>query len=301
MYSLLHLVDFNSKQNQSYSIFLTVYHMYVRNIILFCTGLTMIRFLFGNVIECLNDNVRFPQRYMDTKCYINGTLTKESGHPILYHDYYQWVPVYLIILAFGFNFPYLLWYEQYGNYLQCLEKLADKPEELIQVIKDSKGNLIFLKTVALEYFYAVYLIFILFVTDVFFNKLWSYFNWSWTAVYKIFPDNGMCYFTYNQSGGSSENKLNCILPLCSIYRKIFITLCFLVWVLMAMNVWMILYRIVLMLHKKKCINIWWAFKIAEQCAPSWHMKKQIKRELKEMKMKNLKEVLSYNNCKETNV
>lgn len=293
MYTLLHLVDFNSKQEKSYSIFLTIYHMYVRNAILFCTGLTMIRFLFGNVIECLNDNVRFPQSYMDTKCYINGTLTKEEGHPILYHDYYQWVPVYLLLLAFGFNFPYLLWYKQYGNYLQYLEKLADKPEKLIQVIKHSKGNLIFLKTVALEFFYAVYLIFILLVTDVFFNELWSYFNWSWTAVYKIFPDNGACYFAYNQSGGNSENKLNCILPLCSIYRKIFLTLYFLVWALMIMNTWMILYRIILILHKKKCINIWWAFKIAEQCAASWDTKKQIKRELKEMRM-NLKKVLSYN-------
>lgn len=276
MIPLLQLVQLNTPHEESYSIFLTIYHVYVRNILTFCTGLTMIRFLFGNSIECLNDNQHFPQSYMDTKCYINGTFTLEQGHPTLYHDYYQWIPVYLVLLAFGFHFPYSLWSQHYGHYLRHLEKLAEKPNDMIQMIQETQGNSIFFKTVALEMFYIVHLVSIVNISNAFFNHLWSRFYWSWRAIYKLFPDKGTCYFEYYHGSGISENKLTCILPLCSVYRKIFFTLYFLVWVLMVVNAWMIVYRILLVLYKRKFVNTWWAFTIAEQCAVSWNMKKQIK-------------------------
>lgn len=282
MYPLLQLVQLNGKQEKSFSVYLTVYHVYVRNILIFCTGLTMIPFLFGNVIECLNTNRHISQTYIDTKCYINGTFTKEQGHPTLYHDYYQWIPVYLALLAFGIHFPYSLWSQYYGNYLRYFEKLAEKPDEIIHLIQESKGNLIFFKTVALEIFYTIYLIWIVFVTDIFFNKHWSYFNWSWKAISKIFPDNGTCYIDYFQSSGISEEKLNCILPLCSVYRKIFTTLYVLVCVLLVINACMIINRSFLLMHRKEWVNVWWAFTIAEQCVVSWSMKEQINFAYKEM-------------------
>lgn len=283
MIPLLQLVQWNTQQEASYSVFLTLYHVYVRNILTFCTGLTMIRFLFGNSIECLNDNRQFSQSFMDIKCYINGTFTLVPGHPTLYHDYYQWVPVYLVLLAFGFHFPYSFWSQHYGNYLRQLENLAEKPNDMIQMIRETQGNFIFFKTIALEMFYIVYLVWLVSISNVFFNHLWSRFHWSWRAIYKIFPDDGMCYFEYHHGSGVSENKLNCILPLCSIYRKIFFTLYILVWVLMVVNAWLIVYRILLVLYKRKFVNTWWAFKIAEQCMVSWPMKKEIQCAMKNRK------------------
>lgn len=280
MHPLLQLVPLNATHKESFSFFLTVYHVYVKNCLIFCTGLTLMRFLFGNVIECLNDNRYFSPTFMNIKCYLNGTLTQEPGQPTLYHDYYQWVPVYLILLAFGFHFPYSLWSRHYGKYLRTLESLATKSEEMIQMIQDSNGNFIFLKTIALELFYTVYLVGIVWITDIFFNHLWSRFHWSWRAVYKIFPDHGECFFNYHHSSGTSENKLQCLLPLCSIYRKIFVTLYFGVWGLMALNGWMVVYRLCWIGYRKEWMNVWWAFTIAEQCADTWRIQKDMRRALK---------------------
>lgn len=276
MNSLLQLVKFNSKKSQSYSILIDFQQIYIRNFILFCTGLSMARLLFGENIICQSTVKSLTQNFIDTKCYINGTMTKGTdGNVTIYHDYYQWISVYLMLLAFGFYFPYSIWSKWFGNYLRQLENLADKPDEAIQVIKDSKGNLLFLKIWALEFFYIIYLIFILYITDLFFNNLWSLSSWSWNAVYKIFPDNGACFIHYYQSSGDTSAWFNCLLPLCSVYRKIFLTLYGLIQILILFNVFMLIYRIWLFVHKRKFINVWWAFLIVQQSTTSWNTKNKL--------------------------
>lgn len=276
MTSLLQLIKFNSKKSQSYSILIDFQQIYIRNLILFCTGLSMARLLFGENIICQSTVKSLTQNFIDTKCYINGTMTKGTdGNVTIYHDYYQWISVYLMLLAFGFYFPYSIWSKWFGNYLRHLENLADKPDEAIQVIKDSKGNLLFLKIWALEFFYIIYLIIILYLTDLFFNNLWSHSNWSWNAVYKIFPDNGSCFIHYYQSSGDTSAWFNCLLPLCSVYRKIFLTLYGLIQILISFNVFMLIYRIWLFVCKRKFINVWWAFLIVQQSTTSWNTKKKL--------------------------
>lgn len=283
MNSLLQLIKFNHKNSKSHSILIDFQQIYIRNVILFCTGLSMARVLFGENIICQSTVKSLTQNFIDTKCYINGTMTKGDINEInstIYHDYYQWISVYLMLLAFAFYFPYSIWSKLVGNYLRHLENLADKPNEAIQVITDSKGNLIYLKTWTLEFFYIIYLFFILYVTDLFFNNLWSLSGWSWNAVYKIFPDNGSCYVHYYQSSGETHAWFNCLLPLCSIYRKIFLTLYGFILFLISFNVFMTMYRIRLFVCKRKFIDVWWAFLIVQHSTISWSTKKKFDLALK---------------------
>lgn len=276
MNSLLQLIKLHKpKDSQSHSLLIDFQQIYIRNVILFCTGLSMARLLFGENIICHSTVKSLTQNFIDTKCYINGTMTKGTdGNVSIYHDYYQWVSVYLLLLAFGFYFPYSVWSTLFGKYLQHLENLADKPIEAIQVITDSNGNLLFLKTLVLEFFYVIYLIFILYATDLFFNNLWSLSGWSWDAIYKIFPDSGSCVIHYFQSSGTTHASFNCLLPLCSVYRKIFLTLYGLILILILFNVFVIIYRIRLVVCKRKCINVWWAFSVVQQATTSWNVKKK---------------------------
>lgn len=281
MNTLLQLVKFNPKNSQSHSILIDLQQIYIRNVILFCTGLSMARQLFGENIICQSTVKSLTQNFIDTKCYINGTITKDIENKVtIYHDYYQWISVYLLLLAFGFYFPYSIWSKFFGDYLRQLENLADKPNEAIQVITDSKGNLLFLKTWALEFFYIIYLILILNITDSFFNNLWSLSGWSWDAVYKIFPDNGTCFIYYFQSSGTTHASFNCLLPLCSVYRKIFLTFYGLTLILIFFNVSMVIYRIRSIVCQRKLINVWWAFLIVQQSTTSWNTEKKFDRAMK---------------------
>ena len=273
MSPLLHLIKFKSKKSQSYSVVIDFQQFYIRNVILFCTGLSMARILFGENIICQLNVKSVSQIFVDTTCFINGTMTVEKDS-VIYHNYYQWVSVYLLLLAFGFYLPYSIWSKYAGNYLRHLEKIADKPDDAIQVIKSSKGNLIYFKTWALELFYIVYILFILYLTDIFFNNLWSKYEWSWQAIYKIFPDNGSCFVTYYQSSGSTDGKFNCLLPLSSVYRKIFLSFYGLFLFLILFNILVFFYRIKFLLRKKKFVNVWWAFMIVKVCATSWNAEKQ---------------------------
>lgn len=280
MNSLLPLLKFSAKHSPSYSVLIDIYQIYVRNFILFCTGLSMVRVLFGEIIVCQNTVNSLTQTYIDTKCFINGTMTREDD-AIIYHDYYQWVSVYLLLLAFGFYLPYSIWLKYFGHYINRLENLAEKPNDVIQIIRDTKGNLIFFKTLALEFFYLIYLFFVLFLTNVFFNRLWSLNDWSLTAVYKIFPDMGFCFFEYNHSSGISEGKFNCLLPLCSIYRKIFVSLYFMALALIVVSISVVAYHSTLALRNGNDINVRWAFAIVNRNILSLKVKQNIKNTFKE--------------------
>lgn len=279
--------SFHGKKESSHSFMIDFQQIYVRNVFLFCTGLGMVRSLFGENIICHLTVKSISQAFIDTKCFINGTMTVEKD-TVLFHDYYQWVPIYLLLVAFGFHFPYSIWSKSVGKYVRHLEKSAENPDNAIQIIKNSKGNFIYFKTWLLELYYVVHLFLILFLTDVFFNNLWSKFGWSWGAIYKIFPDNGSCMVTYYQSSGSTEGKFNCLLPLCTVYRKIFMFFYGLFWVLIMFNVYAILYRIKLCYENRRFVNVWWALEIAKNRAITWDAEKQFDEAYKTMSCKLIK-------------
>lgn len=272
MNPLLHLIHFSSKNNQSFSLLIDVQQIYLRNTMFFFTGLSMIRTLFGPTIYCQNDVLA--QEFVDMLCLVNGTMTVGADSTV-YHDYYQWVSVYLLLLGFAFYLPYLVWSKRYGRYIRHLESLADKPDEAIRIVRVSNGNFIFFKTLALEVFYAFYLVLLLGATDVFFNHLWSQFKWSWKAIGVIFPNNGSCFFEYNHGSGSSTARFNCLLPLCSVYRKVFFAMYVIIAALIAMNIAIILYHIILLVLKRGNVNAWWAIKIVGECTTVWYAKEKL--------------------------
>ncbi|GFY64068.1 innexin [Trichonephila inaurata madagascariensis] len=96
-----------------------------RNLFLFCFALSIYRKYFVGNINCQIDGHRVNQSFLDTKCFINGTLTNFSGvdepiFPFLYHDYYQWVSIVLLLQAISFHLPFRLWSKNIHSYVQEL-------------------------------------------------------------------------------------------------------------------------------------------------------------------------------------
>ena len=94
------------------------------------------RQFFGHPIRCdagyAYKFVRF--EVLDTYCWMYAhfhipqayrgpcTATDESGETPLYNSYYQWVPLYLSLLAIVFYLPRILWIKVEGGVMKHLSK-----------------------------------------------------------------------------------------------------------------------------------------------------------------------------------
>lgn len=267
MNSLISLVRFHS--GKSHSVLVDFQQIYLRNIILFGTGLSTVRLLFGDTIICqgipppsLNHN------FLNMICYINGTVTD------LRHEYYQFTSVFLFLLAFAVQFPFWLWSRFTGREISQLESLADQPELAIQAICAPKN--LYMKTVALEIFYAFYWMGLVAVINCFFNGYWSRFYWSWQVIPKLFPDMGRCSLTYYQMSGESTARFNCLLPLSSVYRKVFLVLYWILAILLPYHLIVLTYRAVLWIYySKTTLERKWIVGILKECTVSWSARKKL--------------------------
>ena len=274
MNSLISLVRFSS--GKSHSILVDFQQKYLRNLLLFGTGLSTVRLLFGVTIACqgippssLNYN------FLETKCYINGTVTDD-----LHHDYYQFTSVFLFVSAFAVQIPFWIWGHFTGPEVRQLEALANEPELAIRAVRDSRN--LYLKTVALEGFYTVYWIALVASTDVFFNGYWSRFNWSWRVVPKLFPDSGTCCFKYYHASGESTASFNCLLPLSSVYRKVFSVLYWILAFLLPYHLVVLIYRAALFTRYPRTeLERKWIVEILKKSTVSWSVRKKL-----EMNMNN---------------
>lgn len=143
---------------KSYSPLIDFQQIHIRNIFVFAFGLSVARQLFGENIICHVMRQNIIQNYVDMQCFINGTFTPQD--PPIYYDYYQWIPIYFLYMAFIY-YPFSIWCQIYGSYIKELTshvKDEDRCREIFEIIQLSKGNLLFWKTWALEIFYFVNLL-----------------------------------------------------------------------------------------------------------------------------------------------
>lgn len=272
---LLHHVKFKSKLDKSPSIFVNIQQIHVRNLLLFCFGLAMSRQIFGDNIVCHIMRQAVSQSYVDNTCFINGTLSKNGN---LNYNYYQWVSLYFVWLAFCFYLPFSIWSKWCGFYIQQLTTNVDDTIQQCQIkslIQRSNGNSIFWKTFALEMAYVIHLGIQLEITDVFFNRAWSQGKWSWNAIPNIFPDEGRCFIEFVSGGDVTMGKFICLLPLCSVYRKIFYLLYIVVVGLLIYSFLVFAYRLALFGKYKDHINRYYAYGIAKNAAKTWQGRDQL--------------------------
>ncbi|GFR30998.1 innexin [Trichonephila clavata] len=266
---------------KSHSFLIDFNQIHVRNLFLFCFALSISRQYFGENIHCQLDGHKVSQSFLDTKCFINGTLTNFSGVenpilPVLYHDYYQWVSIVLLLQALSFHLPFRLYSKTLHSYVQELTIQKVEPSEydrVFQVITASQGHGMFWKLWTLECVYAAHLLCQIVLLNVFFHRVWSLSSWSWSAIPMLFPDMGTCLYDYFSGGGQTTGRFRCLLPLNSVYRKIFWVVYGLFASLLVLHTIFFLYRLLLTIRKgPKWINMWWSLQIATSVSKSWHGK-----------------------------
>lgn len=278
MLSLVELLNFNCRNFESYSSLVDVQQIYIRNLFIFCFSLSIARQLFGENIVCHTMGQSLSPTFVNTHCFINGTMTRRDSDndQHMYHSYYQWVSIYLLLLAFSFYFPFSVWCHFNKHYLNELTKKMDSTKKclnLFQVIQSSKGNFLFQKTWGLECIYLVHLILHIWFTDIFFNNAWTKIGWWWTTISNIFPENGVCYITYFSGGGETSADFKCLLPLNSVYRKIFSMLYVIIILLCISNIITFMYRIrqIKRIGWKR-MDVWWATMVAANEVEEWVLK-----------------------------
>lgn len=283
MLPLLHLLKFKGSilKRNSHSFLVDAHQVYMRNLFLFCFGLSLARQFFGENIVCHRAGAALLQNFIDLTCFINGTFTIDSNENILYHDYYQWVSILLLFLAASFYVPFRAWTRRYGSFLEELtSKDIDDYTRVCQLIHESKGNMMFVKTWCLELFYAFHIAYNLELIDWFFNRIWSSNGWKWSAVYTIFPDMGKCFIDYITGGDVTHGKFFCLLPLSTIYRRVFIILYGAMILMIVMHLLFLFYRLYLVFrYGITDLNRWWCLSVARQLAPHWESKISITREM----------------------
>ncbi|GFR15886.1 innexin [Trichonephila clavata] len=136
--------------------------------------------IFGENIHCQLDGHKVSQSFLDTKCFINGTLTNFSGVenpilPVLYHDYYQWVSIVLFYKPFPFI--YLSTVFQNPSFLctrvDYSESEPSEYDRVFQVIAPLKA-MACLETMTLECVYAAHLLCQIVLLNVFFHRVCPY-------------------------------------------------------------------------------------------------------------------------------
>ncbi|GIY64790.1 innexin [Caerostris extrusa] len=247
----------------------------------------MARQLFGDNIVCHSARASLSQSYLDNKCFINGTMTMdEKFQPLVYHDYYQWVAIVLLLSAFTSYFPFSIWSRRCGSYLNELTtKIHDDSscERLYKLVEKSRGNYMFWKIWALEWYYMVHFVVHGIVFDKFFNRVWTDKGWSWTAIDTLFPESGFCNFDYFNGGDLTTGKFVCLLPLNSVYRKVFWGLYVLAIFLIVLQIITFFYRVLTVIRfGNKWVNVWWVLHVAQSEAQTWESQQWIKQKWKRM-------------------
>ena len=278
MLSLWNLVKWKG-QVMSCSMLVDFTQIHVRNLLLFCLGLGLVKQLFGESIHCQRNGSNLDQVLLDMKCFINGTRSSFMGSTF-YLDYYQWIPVILLLLAISFHLPCRIWCHWTGGFIrEVTTHLKDQAacDHVFHVVTLSRGNHLFWKTWMLEILYAVHLLVHIQILNLVFHDVWSLSGWSTTALTVLFPDMVHCNYDYFGGGVQTAARFICLLPLNSAYRKVFgVVVCLLI-LLAVLHVMCFTYRLYLVfVYGRKRINMWWCMTIASSHAQTWQVQIKLK-------------------------
>ncbi|GFT26052.1 uncharacterized protein NPIL_17131 [Nephila pilipes] len=103
---------------------------------------------------------------------------------------------------------------------------------------------------------------------------------------------GTCMYDYFTSGGQTTGKFRCLLPLNSVYRKVFCVVYGLFVVLMVLHKVFFLYRLILTIRMgPKWVNMWWSMQIAKNEAKTWYDKQTLTKKWRRMRFAGYDETL----------
>lgn len=263
-------------------------HYYVKQFFILSFALSVSRQLFGESIVCNSLEAKVPVDLIHTTCLINGTYTVQSDTGEIYHhDYYQWVSLYLLFLAFVFYAPY----QMFSHWLTRPVPVCDNETQYDEIIdymfRPKCHRHVFLKTLFVEIFYAIVILpAVAVLTHLFLAKGGGI---SWDG--RSFPLNGNCAVTYFSGGFETFAVFHCLLPVNVVYRLVFkIAICAF-WILAVLHVLSITYKIMLYCFPAlrrhgsdhhhlfdNNIDIWWTYSIIEnntQGENLWRLKKAL--------------------------
>lgn len=71
----------------------------------------------------------------------------------------------------------------------------------------------------------------------------------------------------------TTGRFQCLLPLSSVYRRIFYVIYPVMCILLALNILFFIYRVILVVRvKRKMINVWWTIEIVKRDTETWNAK-----------------------------
>lgn len=243
------------------SIICKLHYRYIKNFFLFAFTLCLSRQLFGDSILCHRDRQGISENYLHTTCFMNGTYTDSEEWGRLYYNYYQWVPVLLLLESFMFYLPYHVWI----IWIHFIPTINSKnAENVLNSIRQHGGQYVFWKAIALDWMYFCnFLLQALFINSFLNNGIWRGVSWE-----HLFPWNVKCNVDYHTGSGITTGKFNCILPLNVIYVILFKIMYIGFWVILGLHGMVIPYQIMLVYFRKKTfwkdIHQWWLYTMIEQ-------------------------------------
>lgn len=269
---LLQFVKFRPGPGPSFLV--DLYAKYFRNVFLFGFALAVCRQLFGDTIVCQNSETSsLSPMYVETRCFLNGTVTLDpvTRNTVMTHDYYQWVPVLLLLASFHFHFPLQIWCRAFGSYADFIRGAKDEASTRQVVNAVGKLQGLFWKTWMLECFYLMHSFMGIWLLDTFFNNVWSQNSFTTAGtIKKLFPEHGVCLFRYVAGSAEKEAKILCLLPLNSVYRKLFVVVFETFKLLTAVHGLLFCHRLWLICRIGLTrIDGWWTTRIAIHSAETW--------------------------------
>lgn len=275
MFSLLNLLQFKSTRHLRLASGLSKCHYtYARNFFLFAFALSMSREMFGETIVCYTAGDSISLDYLHTYCFVNGTFTTDD-HQIVYHDYYQWVSLLLLVEAFVFYVPFHIWK---GYVEPDVEGLVVRKENdvarVVEAIIRGSGFRLYLKNFILETIYGLQLLLNAALVYVYFFRANGVLNLD-----RLFPFAGTCHLNFYSGGGGgiTTGKYSCLLPLNVLYRKLWVVVVMGFAVLFAAHCYYWTKRLIVAACRPSEVNRWWAYRLAEkntQGQSLWDLRKE---------------------------
>ena len=272
------------------SVYCLHYRATVLILIAFCLLVTARQF-FGDPIDCVvNEKEEHFEKVINRYCWIQTTFSVESAwhkpvgsevaYPgvdkatpddvVIYHAYYQWVWLLLLLQAFLFYVPYIIWEQYEGNITNRLlnglnsgvmsqTDRMNKISKVSEYLYRTKNHhtfrfLIYTSTEMLNLFNVVMQMLLLdrFLGGKFLNYGFQVFNFNgWTQfplqydpMMKLFPRMTKCTFhQFGSSGDIQKHDTICVLPINIVNEKTYLFLWFWLILLMIATFCLALWRI----------------------------------------------------------
>ncbi|XP_003743619.2 innexin inx2-like [Galendromus occidentalis] len=201
---------------------------------------------FGNAIDCLQQPETVPNQILETYCWIHSTFTlpfaPDTAHPgvynarntsrPVYHRYYQWVCLVLIMQSIFFYLPRYIWRLNENGFFTKLIS-TDDDEILTEYMITHKGTHAPIATYfhVGEALFLINLVGQILLTDVFLNYQFltlGIVSMTTTGhLQKVFPRMAKCTFhLYGPSGDLERQDALCLLGQNVVNEKIFLFLWF---------------------------------------------------------------------------